>query len=160
MMRRTVFLAITIVMVLSAFLPVSSASATTERIPVSGSEVCTEIAPGRSWMDGSVLQVRGSVFDCTMAGDEYLTGTETVVVNFNLDLATGMGTLWGTFRSDLAAFDGGFEGAWNGHWLTFPRWSGKAVGRGWGELDGSQVRLDLYVAAPGSLSGFVFSPGA
>jgi len=158
-MRRTTLFSVVVALMLAALLPASTASATTTRIPQTGSEICgPPISPFTFWVSDGVQHVRGMVLECEATGDDYLAGDEVVVVNLNQDLATGGGTLWGTWRSDLVGSEGGFEGTWNGHYTptTPDGWLGRAVGQGWGELEGWQARLVLRTTH-NSVSGFVFS---
>ncbi len=169
-MRRTSLL-VAATLMLAAFVPASMASATTTRISAAGIETCDDanpIDPGTAWVDeDGVLQVRGLTLACLAEGSEgeteFLAGDEVVVVNFNQDLATGEGTLWGTWTSYLDFYGGeaGFAGTWNGHWdSSAPSgWLGKAVGKGFGELGGWQARFDLRTEAD-STGGYVFDPGS
>jgi hypothetical protein len=158
-MRRAILFVAVVLFVLA----LSTASATTTQIEQHGHETCGSYSGAREWVtEDGVLQVRGGILDCVATGDPYLAGTEVILLNFNLDLATGEGTLWGTWESELSGFEGGFEGTWNGHWGATTNtngWSGKAVGHGYGDLEGWQARLALRTTTD-SVDGFVFSPGA
>ena len=112
--------------------------------------------PGRVWLDDDfVLHVRGSGFIYEHEGDRYCAGEAHVVVNLNVD---------------LDEIDGGWHRTFSAH-FTNPHplmpdatdiWAGRFVGRGFGELDGWQIRGQgierTHVLVEST--GFVFQPGS
>lgn len=126
--------------------------------------------PGRVWVDDDfVLHVRGSQWIYEHEGDRYCAGEAHVVVNLNVDLATGEGNLWGTIHVDLDGIDGGWHRTFSAH-FTNPHplmpeatdiWAGRFTGHGFGELDGWQIRGQgierTHVLVEST--GFVFQPG-
>jgi len=165
MMRRTTVILVALVVLLTMAVP---ASAKTTRIPFSGEDHLT-VDPhgGRMWIsDDGVVHVRGSMseYDARYGG-EFYTGDASIVVNYNLDLNTMTGRLWGTNHIDVDGYDGGFEGRWVG-WFTETGWEGRGLSHGYGDLTGYQQRYSLEsatLAADGFngdyIEGFTFMPG-
>ena len=96
----------------------------------------------------------------------YCEGTDVVRGNTNENLLTGVGQFWGTFRTELDAFPGsGFEGTYHEQFAFTEEGfaSGEGVAKGYGELEGWQMRMsiqELYTESPStSVSGYVFNPG-
>jgi hypothetical protein len=140
-----------------------AAAGKTTRITFDGLSVYdSTITEGEYMSDGSVLSARGAVYLYLDSGSPYIAGPDTVVINYDLDLATGAGELWGTDRIEPIAHPGGaFDCVWHGTFVEF-LWTGKIVCHGEGSLDGYQLR-GLLLAEPGGdvahLPGFVFYPG-
>jgi hypothetical protein len=141
-----------------------AAAATTTKVPVAAHETLASVLdPGTGGMRGSVAWARDVVWVDDVTGDALLAGTDTIVINYDLDLATGSGELWGKNRLDPTAYRGGhFDCSWTATFVAYV-WTGRAVCHGDGTLDGRQLRLKL-VAEPGgeadSLSGYTFVPGS
>jgi hypothetical protein len=139
----------------------SPAAGAQQTIPTSGADTLAAVVTGgREWVSDGVDHVRGWTAVYGTTGDQYAAGTSTIVANWNLDLATGNGTLWGTADIALSAFNGGWHSTWNAKFEGFV-WSGQAVGHGYGDLEGWQSRLELQSTGPGTDAfwGFVFDPG-
>lgn len=140
----------------------SAAAASTTRVAFSGAGTFAAVLdPGTSTMSGTVLSVRGMVWQYTNAvGNSMLDGPDIVTINYDLDVATGLGELWGTDQVRPTAYaDGGFNCAWHG---TFaggmpPFWTGKDVCHGYGSLRGWQVRYEMGTLPV--ISGYLFHPG-
>lgn len=134
--------------------------ATTTKLPFTLHEVVAEeLAPGEWSMVGDVLSVRGAVWLATTTGTEAVEGTDTIVLNFDLDLTTGSGELWGTDRLEpTRSPGGGFACTWHGTYVDFD-WSGKGVCHGDGALDGWQLRFAIAPGGDGyDLEGTYFLP--
>ena len=133
-----------------------------------------EIDPGESWLRGDVLHVRNVIPRIQLFSDEnagYHTGEQVSVFSFNWNFKTGALSTWGSFEIDLDEFDGGYTGSFHvagppnpdavgGQCATFPIY--KAVGRGFGELEGAQIRWDLESDTCGFITGYdatIFFPG-
>ena len=145
------------------------ASATTTRIPVSATETYRVIDGGRTWFsnEGRIMHVRGWTAVSEAEGGNYVTGDGLLTASWNLDLATGDGTMWGTASYVLDAFDGGFAGSWTATFGGFA-WSGRGVYQGFGELHAWQGRVAVWATgcAPGvtadgcdAFAGYYFRPG-
>ena len=138
------------------------AFATTTRISVVGTGTVVEaISPGVTTLVGSVLSVRdGSQLMTYVSTSPFVAGDELVVFNYDLDLATGTGEIWGVSTKSPTAYpDGGWYCEWHGKFGP-PVWTGKGWCHGTGSLTGWQWRADLtnwptYTVS----SGFVFLPG-
>ena len=159
MMRRTTAILVALVVLLAMAVP---ASAKTDRIPFSGEDHLTVLPHGgTSWIsEDGVLHMRGSMSTYDASSDsEFYNGVAYIVVNFNMDLATGQGRMWGTNHIDVVGYDGGFTGKWIA-WFTETGWEGRGHSKGYGELDGYQQRYDLESALFGDyIEGFTFMPG-
>ena len=154
MYRRLVTLALGAMLVLALALPAAAAQTKTR---ISGvDDNMTVLDPGRTWMSDGIQHVRGWTAEYDTTGGEYVDGTSIIVANWNLNTASGDGTMWGTTDLALTQFDGGWHQTWVAKFDDFV-WSGKAVGRGFGALEGMQIRLDVWSTGPGTdaFQGFV-----
>jgi hypothetical protein len=159
-MRRAATISAALVVLLAMAVP---AVAKTDRIAFSGEDTLVEQGvPARYWeSDDGILHARGSVSTYTSTSDsDFYGGDLTIVVNYNLDPATGKGTLWGTSHLEVDG-DGGFDGTWTGKFTgTETVWVGHGRSKGYGSLDGYQQRYDLAWAWFGDVvEGFTFMPG-
>jgi hypothetical protein len=138
----------------------SPAQAKTVRVPFEAQEVTIAVPdPGRSWVSGGIEHTRGLTLVYAATSDNaYYRGETTVVVNMNVSLATGRGTMWGTSDLELSDYEGGFAGTWV---ATFypdgSGWIAQGRTRGYGEVAGLQQRFS--VDNTGFVTGFVMIPG-
>jgi hypothetical protein len=159
-MRRLVLALATGGLLVAAMAP--GALATTTRIPVSTpGHATTVLDPGTTTMNGSVMSVRGLVLrEDAVWNNPHLDGLEVNTLNYDLDLATGAGTLWGSGKHWPTAYP-------NARWdcsieMTFVNYvySGKGVCHGTGSLRTWQWRVDLWQTAIGTAAaGYIFQPG-
>ncbi len=153
---------VVLVATLTSLVMVPSAGAVTERIPTSGVDVIVQLVdPGREWVtEDGVDHVRGWTGEYRTTDALYGVGSLLIVANWNLNLATGNGPLWGTMLYEFPSANGGFEGTWTAKFSAFV-WSGKSQGTGFGDLQGWQLRQDLQSTGPGVdvYTGFVANPG-
>lgn len=154
------------VVLLAALAMSSPTTAKVDRMEFSGADYVTgpPVDDGRQWVsDDGQLHIRGLTVEYKAVSDSpYYNGTTTIVVNVNQDLATGLGTMWGTSHVVLDEFDGGFTGNWTAQFTgdDDPTWTGIGRSHGYGEVDGFQQRYTLTQAEFGdTLDGFTFSPG-
>lgn len=160
-MRRAATIAAALVVLLAMAVP---AVAKTDRIAFSGEDRVVEqgVSLARYWVsDDGVEHMRGLVSTYASTSDsEFYEGDLTIVVNWNVDLATGKGTLWGTSHLEVDG-DGGFDGTWTAKFTgTETVWTGHGRSKGYGTLDGYQQRYDLAWAPFGDVvEGFTFMPG-
>ncbi len=138
------------------------AFAKTTRTPVVGTGTITSVLnPGVITLVGGVLSVRdGSNLTNWASTSPFVAGTEVVVFNYDLDVATGTGELWGTATKSPTAYpEGGWYCEWHGTFGPLG-WTGKGWCHGTGTLTGWQWRAEL-TAGPDSevSSGYVFLPG-
>ncbi len=161
-MRRFIGLVAVVAVLTLALAP--AATANTTRVPVDGNEVLTEItSEGSMAMDGSIASLRGAVWVFSATGSDLIAGKDTIVINYDIDVATGLGTLWGKNWIEPTAHPGGrFDCSWTGTFVS-THWTGNGVCHGVGSLHRWQLRLTI-VAAPGgtadTLGGFAFLPGS
>jgi hypothetical protein len=152
------------VLVVAGLLVAASAApmtAATTRIDVQGEAVLDHIVdPGTTTQNGSVVSVRGMVrAEYGTWNTAYFTGPELNVINFDLDMATGTGRLWGWGRHTPTAVKGG-------GWLcafadTFQNYafSGRAGCIGTGSLRGWLLSAEMHQTSAGSgFTGFVLRP--
>lgn len=141
----------------------SPAAATTTKVPVASHDVLVSVLdPGQQGVTGTVQWARNVVWLMTATGDPLLAGTETLGINYDLDLVTGSGELWGKYRLDPTAYPNGhFDCTWSATFVDYV-WIGRAVCHGDGSLTGRQLRLQVY-PGPGATSsdtiGYAFVPG-
>lgn len=145
------------------------------------------VDPGESWIQGNVWHVRDAEFLALVVGTgdtaEYLTGDQVSSANWNWNLKNGVAQVWGTAKLMLDGFDGGwftaFAFGWSANpdaiagpgfdpadpltWPCVPWTKTGAIGKGFGDLEGGQIRLDVDSAtcsAVMTFDGMVFWPGA
>jgi hypothetical protein len=139
------------------------AAANTQRLPVTADEALVQVvANGSMAQRGQTMSARDGVWALRVTGSDLLAGTDTIVINYQLNTVTGSGALWGTNVIEPSAYpDGRFECSWIGIFDDFV-WTGRAVCHGAGSLAGWQLRLTI-LAEPGGqadvLDGFAFVPG-
>ena len=113
------------------------------------------------WDAGPTSHWRGWVATYTAVGDPLCAGTVEVVAG--LDMSMGSGGIRGTVVYRLSAIDGGWIGTFEQVWafdkgqLT----SGREVARGFGALEGWQLRgvLDESIGFVITETVLVFAPG-
>ena len=151
--RRMTLFCVVIAFTLSMGTP--SASAEMVKVPVEGAIVYgTYDDPGVWWQTGTYLrgswQQRGATSTQWWEGSGYLAGTAQVVYNIaqtwtcNEALECKVtGRLWGTIVFHPDAYpDGGWEGTFTHRFTSFEDYTGMLEARGFGELEGSFLRLD------------------
>jgi len=144
------------------------------------------IDPGESWIGGGVWHVRGFTARYLVVGTDenadYATGENLSVINWDWNLKNGTSHVYGAYDAALDAYDGGFSGTLSINTAANPgavagpnfdpadpttwpctAWDkAKAVGHGFGELEGAQSRFTLQsdtCSALFSQEGTVFFPG-
>ena len=118
------------------------AAAHTWRIPVSDtSNLVSTLDPGVTTFNGDVMSVRGLVQVSTRVSSSlFIAGSARGVINFDLNVVTGRGVLWGTETEQPSAYP---NGAWHCAW----------VGR---FVNGSPTNYGACLGA-GSLRGYVWT---
>jgi hypothetical protein len=127
-MRRIVLL----VMVALGLMALAAPAPAATRTPVTFTDTTISTGtPKRVWTSGGVLHVRGMPQTTAVSGD--LTGTFSLQVNLNLDLATGTGELYGKFilTTSTVTWEGSFTAQ-----ITSTGASGKFIGQG---SDGTKI---------------------
>ena len=155
MYRRLVTLALGAMLVLTLALPAAAAQT---KIPISGRDVSNgpPLDQGTTWYSDGIQHVRGWTAGYDTTGGDYLDGTSIIVANWNLDLTSGDGTMWGTTDLTLTGTQSGWHETWVAKFDDF-MWSGWGVGRGFGELQGMRIRFDVWLLPDGTdvFEGFV-----
>lgn len=145
-------------------------AAKTEPVPFACEEWLVEITdPGTFRIEDGTAHLRGWAATYEVVGDAPCAGALTVVVNFNLDLETASGVLWGRSTLALDAVDGGYLGTFNAHWTTSDPlaadaediWVGRYVRQGFGALEGWQARGKIAEKYHWLIleTGYAFAPG-
>ena len=147
-------------------LSASPVTATTTRIPTFTTAGSSQVLdPGTWWYTGSggqVQHVRGMVMlEMGNWNSPYALGPAYNTINWDLNLSTGRGAIWGSGIHYPTAFPGS---QWNCSFrMPFDGmggYAGKGVCQGTGELTGWQWRVDLTAAPSGSTAvGYIFKPG-
>jgi hypothetical protein len=108
-----------------------------------------------------VVSVRGFVeIDADASTSAFVAGTSKGVVNYDLDLATGSGKIWGTDIKQPTAYP---HGSWNcrfsGRFVSYI-WTAKGFCYGTGTLRGWRFTADLAkMGAFVAVTGYVFRAG-
>ena len=138
----TIFV-LAMVMLMAGSVP---AAAKAERIYFTGQDCPIYVGPPeRQWVsEDGVLHQRSVPMTTTLTYDTpYLNGMNYLVVNMDVDLATGAVHVYGITE----AHPDGIEGTWEGHFSTHvsPEGviNGRAVVHGTGELEGMISFLDI-----------------
>jgi hypothetical protein len=124
----------------------------------------TSDTAARHWTSGHVEHLRGRKVWSTQNDLQLGVGTVVATVNYNVDTRTGVGTAWGSFRSDFGG-RGGFEGTFRGPirpTVSGPVGTWKVVARGWGDQRGVQVRgtsTEHLLSGTSTYTGVAFRPG-
>lgn len=129
---------------LASLLMIAPAAARARVARFTGSEItCVEGAPERQWVTNNVLHVRNQVVTTrVLASDERITGTNTVVLNYNLNLSKGSGTIFGRYHLQPDQVNGAWDGHFSGHFENFVNHV-QAHGRGTGELAGLHEKVAI-----------------
>jgi hypothetical protein len=146
--RITVVFVLAIVVILVSAVP---ASARAIRIEYTSSD-CTVVPwgpPERVWIsDDGVLHQRGvQVTNSVTSSNDYIAGDMTLVMDFDIDLATGLGHAYGT----LTIYPRAYNGTWVGHWSTHispEGLNGSATGQGTGDLEGMKIFNNMSNSDP------------
>lgn len=158
-MRKQRFLALFALALCTALIAVAPAAARATRTQFEAIEATCDIVPGNVKITGNVLHIRGQInTNRVVATDATQTGTNTVVLNVDLNLDNGSGAAYGTFSLDSDAFTGTWEGSFSGQITDFV-FTGQAVGQGTGDLSGQKVMVDLQDIDPATLSDNPCAPG-
>lgn len=157
MYRRLITLALGAMLVVALAVP--AVAGPPAKTPVLGEDTLVQVLdPGRTWMSDGIQHVRGWTAEYETAGEpsDYIDGTSIIVANWNLDVTSGEGTMWGTIDLTLSDVDGGWRQTWVAKFDDFV-WSGKAVGHGFGALRGMELRLDVQATGEGTdvFEGFI-----
>jgi hypothetical protein len=151
MQKRRKLLSVALVL-LASLLVITPVAARAIATTFTGLEVtCSEAPAEREWVGGDVLHIRNEIVTTRiLTTDDRVTGTNTIVLNFNLNLKNGTGGLYGTFHLQPDDVNGTWEGRFSGQFTNFVT-SVHATGHGTGELVGLQEMVTLHgTELPGS----------
>jgi hypothetical protein len=162
-MRRMLVLITVVVLLAAVTAPALGAPPGDEEVYTL--ETVYDEVPGRLWQTGGgVLHERGLISDTTIEGHELFRGTGSFDINYNLNLATWTGNLWGSFIYYSAEYPGsGWAGTWYAQWTGVGTWEGSGVGRGYGDFAGMVLRFDVDNTTEGAdaaITGYVFTQDA
>ena len=183
-MKRSLFVLVAVTLLVGMFALPSTARPGEIEAAANGFLV-EVIDPGESWIGGGVWHVRGFTARYLIVGDgenaDYVAGENLAVIDWDWNLKNGSSHVHGEYAVALEAFDGGFSGTLGTHTaanpgavagpdfdpadpMTWPcvAWDrAKAVGHGFGELEGAQSRFTLQsdtCSALFSQEGTIFFP--
>jgi hypothetical protein len=183
-MKRSLFILILVTLLL-AVLAVPSTARPAEIHSTANAVLIEVIDPGESTITGNMWHLRGFTLLNRVEGVEnpdYQTGFNLSVVNWNWNLKNGNVSSWGTYELSLDAYDGGSAGTFTieiapneigaagpdfnpadpATWPCSDWTKGEAVGRGYGELEGQQVRVTIDSSTCGAFTTYdavMFTPG-
>jgi hypothetical protein len=134
----------------------------TTKIPVSDKETTVKtVSPGVITQNVNVVSVRGMVvIEADESTSAFVAGTSRGVVNYDVDLGTGIGKIWGTDTKRPTAYPHGhwdcsFSGNMaNGTWTAKGSCHGKGTLKGW-KYTADLAQMPTFVAA----TGYVFRVG-
>lgn len=179
-MRRIAFAVLaSLVLLVATAVPAIGTAA--DKTPVEGVVVYGEYQdPGTEWYSGTptnfVWHLRGAQSTEWVEGSEHVQGQLASTINLNAHFSCGVGfvdcelvggALWVTFRWELDAFEGGWEGSGAAKFtgmLPDGRllYEGTGQASGWGELDGWHLHDSVEVDPETGIkhyTGYVFSTG-
>lgn len=140
----------TLLAILIVVVGIIPASARAERVDIYGTTcIQTQSPPERFWIsEDGIVHMRGIVttnIDVTNNG--YDTGSASMVMNIDMDPATGNGHGYGTFTIYPSAYDGTWSGSWSSH-ISPDGLRGSATGHGTGELEGLSIFNNMSSTNP------------
>ena len=142
-MKRHMMLLSVVLALLTVFWGAVPAAARATVTEFTALEATCSVIPGTEWVSGNVLHIRNEVDTTRVASTAPLTnGTNTVVVNVDLNLKNGSGDIHGTFSLQPDGVNGAWVGDFSGH-VTDSVFFGHAVGQGTGELAGMKDMVSL-----------------
>jgi hypothetical protein len=136
--RIIVVFVLAMVVILVSAVP---AAARTTRIYYTAAECpITQGNPERQWISGNILHQRGIPLHNILTSDSlYWVGTNDVVMNTEINLATGEVHAYGI----VSIHPGAHDGTWDGHFSTHVSADGTLLGsatvHGTGELEGMKA---------------------
>jgi hypothetical protein len=152
MKERRVLALAAVLLVVGALVTVGPAAA--KKTAVDFWEVSCEVRPGLSWVtpDG-FLHGRGRVSEAVFYVEDpgdgaMVVGSDTVVANADIDLATGDGGVYGVFTQiympDPGSASGTYDGKFSGDLNLFTGFfSGRAYAAGTGDLRRQKFRMTI-----------------
>jgi hypothetical protein len=138
--KRISKVSLVLTLVLLAFLVAAvPASAQAERIDYTSFECPISMsAPERQWVsEDGILHQRGiHLVNAITSSTPYLTGTNYLEMNTEINLATGEVHAYGKVDLHPAGYEGSWVGTWTTHVSAEGITDGKATIRGTGDLEG------------------------
>lgn len=132
-----------------------AANAAAERIPIENININCQIVSERKWVEDGILHIRDRVMtgvvDSTSATHR---GTQTMVMNANVDMATGYGNYWGKMTIYPYDYPGGY---WEGNTslqVNAGHSGGIARLKGFGDLEGMATKTAVYPANPANYMAY------
>ena len=146
--------------IVATFLAANPAAAGTTRTPVDNYNVNCVIHSQTMWVEDGILHIRDRDMTGVVQSDgPYHQGTGHMVMNANIDLATGYGNFWGNLEIYPDAYP-------DGHWAGTASMvvnAGKVGGiarlKGYGELSGLLTKSEVAPLTPTELASFAEACG-
>jgi hypothetical protein len=146
-MNRTSLMLVVSLVTLGLCFTSDSSQAKSIKTPVDMWEVSCLVDPGMEWTSDGNLHIRGRLTQATFydAITFEISGSDSIISNANLKLATGTGNLFGTWSAVYLPLSssGTFDGSWTAKLTGGVSAIGKAVGQGTGDLRGMKMKLKL-----------------
>ena len=131
------------------------------RIQISGTNTYLVQTTGTQWFTGNIVHDRGDTNTANVTGS--LSGTSAAVINFNLNVVTGAGPMWGTAVITLNS-GGGFNCIWYGAFVPGTggnQYTFTELCLGYGTRTGWLARMDTIGVPTGfTYSGYEFKLGS
>jgi hypothetical protein len=140
-----------------------AATATTTRIPVMETWAQSEVVDPGTWTQhGDIQRVRGLLLYQDETWDNALvSGPADETINWDQDIVTGLGRMWGTEVHHVTAYPGAeWQCTFQAKFLAAGGYAGKGACNGTGPLDGWKWRVDVTSSADGTTTvvGYIFKP--
>jgi hypothetical protein len=136
-----------IVLVAALLIAALPVAARPVRTYFTGMEFTCGAENGVEWYtrDGTKQHVRGQILhDVSVSDDPRVAGTSVHDANFNMDLLSGKGTVWG--KAIVETEVGSWRLNYAGRFTDFVNYSGGGVGHGLGDLQGHLLFLEAQTA--------------
>ena len=144
-MKRTKNIVVAVVIAAALLFSMTfTVSAKTTRAGLNSVEYDCLTDPGKMWMEGNILHIRGREHvNVDVSDAPELNGINTTVADAEINMATGFVEIRGTFRFQPE----GIQGAWEGSWIFIGNkgvLNTRSVAHGTGALAGKSLFLHMY----------------
>jgi hypothetical protein len=146
--------------IVATFLAANPASARTIRTDFDNYNVNCTIVSQTMWVEDGILHIRDrDMFGVVESDGPYHQGTGHMLMNANIDLATGYGNFWGSLEIYPDAFPNGYWAGTASMVVNEGNVGGIARLQGYGELSGLLAQSELAPLTPAELESFAYLCG-
>lgn len=140
-----------LILILLGVLPAAAKATKTDY--TAHATMCEIYDLGTTWTEGDIEHIRNVKFVQYIYSQETrAVGYQYNVYNTNYNHKTGSGVAWGSFRHEVAG--GAWEGTFNSKLDEFGlATEGLAIGKGYGDLDGSLIKAHYSESTDIDLTG-------